>query len=216
MKWIRTALVSGAAWIAAAVCPVAGAAGDSAAVPTEAASAAMAASMPVPSGQQPAAKPLWKELTPAQQQALAPLASEWDRLDAFRKNKWLAIGNKFATMSPDERQRVQARMRDWVALTPDQRRIARESYARAKKLPPDRKSAHWEQYQQLPDEQKRKLAAEASARKPVAALPPPASQGKNSNTLPPIKSTPKPALERPVEPPAAGQAVPQASSPSSK
>lgn len=154
-----------------------------------------------------AVKPLWADLTPAQQQALAPLASEWDRLDAFRKNKWLAIGNKFAGMKPDEQQRVQERMRDWVALTPEQRRVARESYARAKKLNPDQKSAHWEQYQQLPEEQKKKLAEGAAAKKPVANLPPPASQGKNSKTIPPIKSAPKPVLERSVTPHAASQSA---------
>lgn len=154
---------------------------------------------------QPMAKPLWAELTPAQQQALAPLASEWDKLDAFRKNKWLAIGNRFASMKPDEQQRVQERMRDWVKLTPEQRRLARQSYARAKKLDPDQKSAKWEQYQQLSDEEKKKLAADAASKKNVATLPPPAAQGKQSKTIPPIKAAPKPVLEKSVTPQAASQ-----------
>jgi hypothetical protein len=160
---------------------------------------------------QPIVKPLWADLTPAQQQALAPLASEWDKLDSFRKNKWLAIGNKFTSMKPDEQQRVQERMRDWVKLTPEQRRIARESYARAKKLNPDQKSAQWEQYQQLPEEQKKKLAADAASKKPVTTLPSPASQGKTSKTMPPIKSTPKPVLEQSVTPQAANQSAIQPS-----
>lgn len=151
------------------------------------------------------AKPLWAELTPAQQQALAPLASEWDKLDGFRKNKWLAIGNKYASMKPDEQQRVQERMRDWIKLTPEQRRLARESYVRAKKLGPDQKSAKWEQYQQLPEEEKKKLAADAASKKHVATLPPPAAQGKQSKTIPPIKAAPKPVLEQSVTPQAASQ-----------
>lgn len=153
-----------------------------------------------------AAKPLWSELSPAQQTALAPLAGEWNQLDAFRKSKWLAISNKFATMKPDEQQRIQERMRDWVASTPEQRRIARESYSRAKKLKPDQKSAHWEQYQQLPEDRKKKLAEDATAKKPVATLPRPTAQAKN--TLPPIKSAPKPVLERSVTPQAASQTAP--------
>lgn len=157
----------------------------------------------VPAKQQSISKPLWTDLTAAQQQALAPLEAEWDKLGPARKSKWLAIGNKYASMKPDEQQRVQERMREWIKLTPEQRRIARESYARTKKLNADQKSQHWEQYQQLPEEQKQKLAADAAAKKRVATLPP-ASQGKNK-TVPPIKSAPKPVLEQSVTPQVATQ-----------
>ena len=163
---------------------------------------------------QSATKPLWTELTPAQQQALAPLASEWDKLDSLRKNKWLAIGNKYAAMKPAEQQRVHERMRDWVKLTPEQRRIARESYARAKKLNPDQKSAQWRQYQQLPEDQKKKLAADAASKKHVATLPSASAQGKNNKTIPPIKSALKPVIERSVTPPqTAAQSAPPPSPP---
>jgi hypothetical protein len=170
-----------------------------------AAIAAHAAGVPAPSAAAPApaataqkpAKPLWSDLTPAQQQALAPLAEEWDKLEAFRKNKWLAIGNKFGSMKPDEQQRMQERMRDWVVLTPEQRRVARENYVRAKTLKPDQKSVQWEQYQQLPEEQKKKLAEDARSKKQVTTLPPPKQQ-KDSKTVPPIKSSPKPVLEQSV------------------
>jgi Protein of unknown function (DUF3106) len=156
-------------------------------------------------------KPLWTELTPMQQQALAPLATEWDKLDSFRKNKWLAIGNKYASMKPDEQQRVQERMRDWVKLTPEQRRIARESYARAKKLDPDKKSEKWQQYQQLPEEQKKKLAADVASKKHVATLPP-ASQAK-TKTVPPIKEAPKPVIQQSVTPQATNQSALQPAQP---
>lgn len=155
---------------------------------------------------QPPSKPRWADLSPTQKQALAPLESEWDNLDTFRKNKWLVIGNKFASMKPDEQQRVQDRMRDWVRLTPEQRRMARENYLRAQKLKPDQKSAQWEQYQQLPEEQKKKLAADAAGKKHVATLPPPA-QRKDSKTVPPIKSAPKPVLEQSVTPQATSQSA---------
>jgi len=116
-------------------------------------------------------RPLWIELTPAQRQALAPLAAEWDGLDAVRKKKWLEVAAKYAQMSPVEQQRMQTRMREWAQLTPEQRRIARESYARAKKLDADQKSAKWELYQSLPDEEKQKLAADAEKKKNVVNLP---------------------------------------------
>ena len=156
-------------------------------------------------------KPRWTDLSPAQQQALAPLAGEWDSLEAVRKNKWLAIANKFPGMTQEEQQRIQERMRDWVKLTPEQRRLARENYVRAKKLKPDQKSAQWEQYQQLPDEEKKKLAADAAAKKKVATLPPPGAQDKQAKSLPPIKSTPKPVLEQSVTHKAASQSALQPS-----
>ena len=82
----------------------------------------------------PESKPTWNELKPAQQKALSPLASEWNKMEAGRKEKWLVIGNKFASMNPAEQERVQERMREWIKLTPAQRRSVRENYSRAKKL----------------------------------------------------------------------------------
>lgn len=140
--------------------------------------------------------PAWKDLSAMQQQALSPLASEWDKLDTSHKSKWLALIKKFVSMKPDEQARVQERMRAWVALTPDQRRVARESYARTKKLNTDQKSAQWEQYQQLPEEQKKKLAAEAAKNK--VATPPPAQS--KPKVVPTLKSATKPVLQESVRP----------------
>jgi hypothetical protein len=172
----------------------------------------MAQNAPAASGAgKPAAsqtiRPLWSELTPAQQQALAPLAGEWDQLDSFRKNKWLAIGNKYHSMNPDEQNRVQERMREWIRLTPEQRKAARESYARAKQLDPTKKNEQWQQYQQLSDEQKKKLAEDAATKKKGATLPSAAAQVKNDRpAVPPIKSAPKPVIEQSVTPKATTQA----------
>lgn len=156
----------------------------------------------------PATLPLWTELSAPQQQALAPLASEWNHIDLYRKKKWLEIANKFPSAKPDEQLRMQERMREWAKLTPDQRRVARDSYSRTKKLNPDQKSAQWEAYQRLSDEQKSKLTNYAESKKPVANLP---SAQSRSKTIPPIKSTPKPVLERSVTPEGASQSMIQPS-----
>lgn len=121
-------------------------------------------------------KPLWKDLTPAQQRALEPLIGEWNKLDGLRKQKWLEIANRFASMKPDEQQRVHERMRDWLRLTPDQRRQVRENFARTQKITPGQKSVQWEQYQQLPEEQKKQLADKAP--KKQVANPPTPTQSK--------------------------------------
>jgi hypothetical protein len=166
------------------------------------AAAPVPAPVPAPAAKAPAAvsktatKPLWSELTPYQQRTLAPLANQWDELDTNHKTKWLALGNKYGSMKPEEQQRVHERMLEWVRLTPEQRRVARESHARAKKLNPDQKSEHWQRYQQLSDEQKKKLAETAASKKPVATLPPP-SQAKGK-TVAPLKSAARPAPQQPL------------------
>ncbi|MGZ5201522.1 MAG: DUF3106 domain-containing protein [Telluria sp.] len=134
--------------------------------------AAPAAAQPAP--KKPARtpdRPLWRDLTPAQRAALEPLAGEWDAMDGVRKQKWLEMSNHFATMKPEEQARIHERMREWVRLTPAERKLARETYKRTKKLAPGEKAATWQSYQQLPDEQKQKLAAQAAARKQGATPP---------------------------------------------
>ena len=124
--------------------------------------------------------PSWNELTPAQQHALAPLAGEWGKMESARKEKWLVISKKFAHMTPAEQDRMQERMRDWIKLTPAQRRAVRESYARAKKLDAQKKSAQWLEYQQLPEEQKKKLA---QSRPPKRASSLPVPHEKNASRV---------------------------------
>lgn len=130
-------------------------------------------------------KILWKDLSPAQQQALEPLAGEWDQIEPIRKQKWLAIAKRFIQMKPDEQARVHERMREWVRLTPEERRQVRQNYARAQKLNPAQKSTSWESYQMLPDEQKKELAAKPATKKQVANLPTPAQS--KAHTVAPIK-----------------------------
>jgi hypothetical protein len=116
-------------------------------------------------------KPLWRSLTPAQQVALQPLQGEWDLMDGVRKQKWLELANRFEAMKPEERQRLHERMREWAKLTPAQRELARATYARARKIGPEQKTASWASYQQLPDDQKKKLAASAAGRKSTSVVP---------------------------------------------
>lgn len=119
----------------------------------------------------PVPKSEWSKLSAAQQQALSPLAGDWGRLDTFRKEKWLELANRFASMSPEEQARMQDRMRDWVKLSPEQRRLARESFARAKKMDAQQKSKQWEQYQQLSEEKKQQLAATVAPKKQIVNPP---------------------------------------------
>jgi hypothetical protein len=154
---------------------------------------------PAPVRQVAPAKPLWQDLSPAQQQALTPLAADWDKLDGPRKKKWIELTKRYSSLTPEQQARMQERMREWAKLTPDQRRVARESYSRTKKLEPDQKNAQWKEYQQLSDEQKKKLAEDARNKRRVTNLPPAALD--KDKLVPPSKSV----LRQPVQPAAAPQ-----------
>ena len=134
--------------------------------------------------------PSWAELTQEQQHILAPLATDWDKLDAQRRRKWLGIVKRYPTMAPEEQAKVQRRMQPWAKLTPEERRAARERYKNLQKLPPDKRQSlreKWEEYQRLPEEQRKQLEAAGKAPKPA-----PKSRAKPSASAPAPTSTPVP------------------------
>ena len=113
--------------------------------------------------------PLWAELTPQQQHALLPLAAAWPTISEAQKRKWVALSKSYDRLPPLEQVKLHSRMTEWVALSPQQRIDARLNFAESKQLSSDDKKAKWEEYQALPPEEKRKLAAgAASAVKPPA------------------------------------------------
>lgn len=115
------------------------------------------------------ARPTWAELTPAQRTALAPLASDWDALDADRKQKWLEVAEKYPRMSPEAQQRMHARMAEFARLTPEQKRNVRENFQRFYELPPEQRQRALQEYQELSPEKKKELADQAARRKAEAA-----------------------------------------------
>ena len=112
-------------------------------------------------------QPKWAKLSSAHQVALKPLAGEWDKLDDLRRRKWIAVAERYPSMKPEEQKRIQARMGDWARLTPAQRNQARETFRKTQAVPAEQKKAEWQQYQTLPDSQKRRLAIAADASKPA-------------------------------------------------
>ncbi|MBI3374453.1 MAG: DUF3106 domain-containing protein [Betaproteobacteria bacterium] len=122
----------------------------------------------------PKKAPVWAELTAEQQQVLDPLKGEWDKMDRPRRIKWVGIAKRYPGMNPTGQRRVQTRMQNWAKLTPEQRSVARNSYRNTiVRLPPELKKdlrAHWQEYQALPDHEKRRLAAKPV--EPLRATPP--------------------------------------------
>ncbi|MBN9426244.1 MAG: DUF3106 domain-containing protein [Burkholderiales bacterium] len=101
----------------------------------------------------PLAQPLWSDLTPAQQAVLQPFAEQWNSWPAQEKLNWVSLANRMPRMKVEARDKISQRIREWAQLTPEQRRLARQNYRLAKRLPPDERMAQWERYQQLTPEQ---------------------------------------------------------------
>lgn len=128
----------------------------------------------------PLSQPSWAQLTAEQKRVLAPLSGEWDKMENFRRKKWLGIAQRYQSLSPDEQARMQRRMIAWAKLTPDERKRAREQYKSLQKAPPEKKEAvklKWQEYKELPESERARLKAEATQKptprpapsKPVAA-----------------------------------------------
>jgi hypothetical protein len=182
---IATALVAAGAFLTAlALSPLARSQAAPPAVPPSppAASAPAQARAPIGHASAPASKggrgvaaarpttsPVWRELSPSQQQALAPLSAHWNTLSEPQKRKWIALSANFPKMSGEEQAKLHSRMTEWAALSPQQRTIARLNYGAAQTLSPNDKKAKWEAYQALSPEEKKKLAAKAAKPQGTAA-----------------------------------------------
>ncbi|SIT40928.1 putative transmembrane protein [Paraburkholderia ribeironis] len=117
----------------------------------------------------------WSRLTPAEHLALAPFETQWDSFSDERKRKWIKIASRYPKMSPDAQKRLHDRMSEWVRMTPDQRRVARENYQVSKELPREARQNAWQAYQLLPEEQKERLAASERKRRPSIVSAPPSA-----------------------------------------
>ena len=80
--------------------------------------------------------------------------------------------DRYPTMKPDQKERLQQRMQDWAKLSPEERRAAREKYQTLRKQPPKKREEvkrQWDEYEQS-------RAASAAPATPAAAENPPAAQ----------------------------------------
>jgi hypothetical protein len=118
----------------------------------------------------------WARLTSAEHVALAPFAAQWDSFSDERKRKWIKIASRYPKLSPDAQKRLHERMAEWVRMTPDQRRVARENYQVSKELPREARQNAWKAYQQLSEEQKERLAASERKRRPSVVSAPPSGK----------------------------------------
>ena len=125
------------------------------------------ASMPV--AQTEPGGPAWNDLRPAHRKVLAPLAGDWNGLDARSKERWMDVAGRYPKMKPEEQQRTDQRIGEWAKLTVAQRTQARMNFQEARSLSKEEREARWKAYQALPEEKKRELAAKRVAARASAA-----------------------------------------------
>ncbi len=146
----------------------------------------------------PLSQPSWAQLTAEQKRVLAPLAGEWDKMEGFRRKKWLGIAQRYTSLTPDEQARIQRRMTDWAKLTPDERKRARDQYMSLQNAPPEKKEAvkqKWQEYKELPESEKARLKAEAAKKptpRPAPSKTPAAAKAPAASVAPPVTSADRP------------------------
>ena len=113
--------------------------------------------------------PQWSELSAGHRKVLAPLANDWNGLDARSKERWIDVAGRFPKMPPAEQQRATQRMGEWAHMSVAQRTQAREVFQESRGLSKEEREARWKAYQALPEEKKRELAAKRAAAAPASA-----------------------------------------------
>lgn len=173
----------------------------------------------------PLKQPAWAELAQDQKMILAPLASEWDRLEPWRKKKWLGIAQRYPGMKADEQERVQRRMKDWVKLSSEERKAVREKYKKLTQASPEHKEAliqKWQEYKELPEEEKQRLREQAIRSKPQPKPgsirkpnPPTAAIPAGTLPVPPVvaPATATETTSAPTAPPPSNEPQPEPSPP---
>jgi hypothetical protein len=131
----------------------------------------------------------WTDLSAEQKQILAPLARDWNSLDLQRQTKWLLIAQRYGSFTPDEKARMQERMKEWAHLSPNDRKLARVSFTSVQKVPAEQRGTvkdnirqQWYEYQSLAESEKERLRSEGllrSGKLPPTSAQQPSASGRN-------------------------------------
>ena len=106
----------------------------------------------------------WAQLTESQRQILNPLASEWDTLRPWQREKMLDIARDYPKMDAKKQDLVQKRLTSWSRMTPYERENARKNHQQFQSLSAEKKNElrqKWLEYQKLPESERAKLRADS-------------------------------------------------------
>lgn len=118
----------------------------------------------------------WKNLSKENQEFLFEMRAQWDKLPETDQKKWLKVAERYKTSPPEKQEKMRQRVAAWAQLTPEERRIARENFRALKAKQSEGRSANWESYQTLDEEQRVRLKDEQKLKR---------RQTQTNPTLPP-------------------------------
>lgn len=118
----------------------------------------------------------WKTLSKENQEFLFEMRAQWDKLPETDQRKWLKVAERYKTAPPEKQEKMRQRVAAWAQLTPEERRIARENFRALKAKQSEGRSANWESYQTLDEEQRLRLKDEQKQKR---------RQTQTNPTLPP-------------------------------
>jgi Protein of unknown function (DUF3106) len=95
------------------------------------------------------ADPLWVDLSVANKTFLKPFEKSWYTLSAVERKSWVTLANRVPKLSPQEQKKAAARVSEWAALTPEQRKLARANYRLAQNLNQDERTEQWQKYESM-------------------------------------------------------------------
>lgn len=104
-------------------------------------------------------EPLWSDLDSNQRSVLEPFAEQWNAWPTEEKRVWVALADRFPGLSEKAKSKAIVRIREWAALTPEQRQVARTNYRLARELDRDARMAEWRRYSNMTPEQQKILRA---------------------------------------------------------
>ena len=107
-------------------------------------------------------EPLWGDLNAAQRSVLEPFGAQWNTWPAQEKRVWVSLADKFPQYSPAQQIRAKQRIKDWAALSPEQRRLARQNYRLANQLAKPELDDQKKRYEGMTHEQRTVLRENGS------------------------------------------------------
>lgn len=134
---------------------------------------------------------VWQDLGKSHQATLAPLSKIWNELSIPQRRKWFAIAQNFSKLATSDQQKIHARMADWALLSRADREQARLNFAATKKHDTTERSASWEAYQTLSNEEKNDLAKKSPSKPAGAAVAIKPANERKITTAPATRNSPE-------------------------
>lgn len=100
------------------------------------------------------------DLSPDQQQVLAPFESEWASLDEADRQRLLATAERWLAAQPEQRRAAAERFARWQSLDPAQRERLRRRYQWFQDQPPERQRQlrqTMQRFRHLPPDERQRL-----------------------------------------------------------